>query len=179
MNGVRRCAEFMGSFPDDTVWNDDETAILQTGGKAVTEAVAGLLAEFGCLIEDVNDDLEHSWVCEFSYEGLALEFRTYSFDPYMVIFAEPFRASPSYPLFLHVLLRLNGRMRQDGRFGHLIWYDEDRGVKAEGADLPFDGEVPPLDEIKSWRRRRHQEKRLGFLEKLLVPLKRRSEDGER
>jgi hypothetical protein len=164
---VRRHAEFRGDFPDDQIWHDDETDVVQTSGKNVAEAIADMLAGFGCTIHELEDNVGHCWECYFSYEGLGLWFRVVGLDTYIFVLQEPPRARPDYALHLQVLLNLNEHLRRDGRFHDLQWYDDDdRRVSKEAFDVPVVGDVPAVDEIKKER---------GFLGRLLAPLKARPE----
>jgi hypothetical protein len=156
---VMPLAEFRADFPDDEIWDGD--TVVQVGGKNVTEAIAEILAGFGCIIEELIDDEEHGWACSFSYEGLALRFRVAGLDPYVFDCEEPLRAHPKYPLYFHVLLKLNEQLRRDGRFHDLAWFEDSRpGGKA--FERPVIGDIPAVDEIK---------RRQGFFERLLAPLR--------
>lgn len=173
---VRRYAEFRADFPDDCIWNADETDVVQTGGKAVAEAIADILSSFGCVIEELEDHVGHSWDCRFSYEGLVLWFHVVGWGDYIFILEEPPRARPDYALHLHLLLKLNEAMRRDGRFHDLRWYEDER-PRREGFDVPVVGDVPTVDEIKPWERAGVEGvKKRSFLDMLLAPLKARPED---
>ncbi len=175
---VRRYAEFHADFPDDWVWNADETYVVQTGGKAVAKAIADILAGFGCVIGELEDNVEHCWECSFSYEGLPLLFRVVDLQPCIFILEEPHRARRDYALHLHVLMKLDNELRRDGRFHDLAWYAHD-GVHTgkEAFDVPVVGDVPAVEDIKPWERQDREEfRKLSFLDKLLAPLKVRPED---
>jgi hypothetical protein len=173
---VRRYAEFRADFPDDHIWNDDETDVVQTGGKAVAEAIADILKGFGCTIHEMEDNVGHCWECYFSYEGLGLWFHVVGLDDYIFELQEPPRARPDYALHLHVLLKLNEQMRRDGRFHELRWYEDGRPGR-EAFDVPVAGDVPSVDEIKPWAVPGVDgiKTKRSFLDKLLAPLKTRPE----
>ena len=149
---VRRYAKFRADFPDDHIWNDDETDLVQTGGKAVAEAIGEILTGFGCTISELEDNVGHCWECSFSYEGLGLSFCVVGLEPAIFILEEPSRARPDYALHLHVLLKLNERLRSDGRFHDLAWYAHDGWrTGEEGFEAPVVGDVPAVAEIKKER----------------------------
>lgn len=162
---VRRYAEFRADFPDDYIWNEDQTEIVQTGGKAIAEAIAEILAGLGCHIRRLEDNLEHCWECSFSYEGLALLFRVVGLEPAIFILEEPGRARPDYALHFHVLLKLDEQLKRDGRFHDLAWYTHDGWRTGQEAfAVPVVGNLPSVEEIKRER---------GFLGRLLAPMRRR------
>lgn len=168
---VRRYAEFRADFPDDHIWNADGTDVVQTGGKAVAQAIADILAGFGCVIEGLDDHLGHCWECSFSYEGLGLRFQVVDLQPCIFVLEEPHRARLDYALHLHVLLKLNEQLRRDGRFHDLRWYEDERPGR-EGFDVPVVGDVPAVEDIKPWEHQGMEEfRKRSFLDKLLAPLK--------
>jgi hypothetical protein len=168
MRAVRRYAEFRADFSDDQIWNDDQTEVIQTGGKAVADAIAEILATFDCTIGKLEDNVGHCWECSFSYEGLDLLFRVVGLEPTIFILEEPSRSRPDYALHLHILLRLDEQLRRDGRFHDLSWFAHDGWRTGDQAfALPVAGDVPTVDEIKKER---------GFLGRLLAPLKARPEN---
>lgn len=172
MIAVRRYAEFQADFPDDHIWNDDETDVVQTAGKAVAEALADILQGFGCTVHELEDNVGHCWDCYFSYEGLGLWFHLFGSEDCVFFLQEPPRARPDYTLHLNVLLQLNEQMRADGRFHDLRWYEDDRpGRKA--FDVPVTGNVPSVEATKGWRPTGVDEpnNKRSFLDKLLAPLK--------
>ena len=146
---IRRYAEFGCDFPDDTIWDAEETSIVQTGGKNLAESIAELTTRFGCVINELEDNLEHCWECRFSYEGLELGFHVYHAEPCILIVDQPFGFKRHFPLYCHVLMELNQAMRRDGRFHDLEWhtYDGTREGK-EAYEVPVVGDIPEIDEIK-------------------------------
>lgn len=168
MIAVRRYAEFHADFPDDHVWNEDETDTVQTGGKAVAQAIAQILVGLGCTIHELEDNVGHCWECSFSYKGSGLRFQVVDLEPCIFILEEPRRGRPDYGLHLHLLLELNEGLRRDGRFHDLAWYDYDGLNRGEEAfEVPVIGDLSAPDEIK---------KEPSFLAKLLAPLKARPEN---
>ena len=170
----RRYATFRADFPDDHIWNDDETDVIQTSGKAVAEALAEILSGFGCLIHELEDNVGHCWECYFSYEGLGLWFHVVGSDDCIFVLDEPPRARLDYAVHLHVLLKLNEEMRRDGRFHDLRWYEDER-LGRQAFDCPVSGNVPAMSEIKPWDVPTVEEikGKRSFLDKLLAPLKAR------
>ncbi len=176
MIAVRRYAEFRADFPDDHIWNEDETEVVQTGGKAVAEALGDILRSFGCTIHELEDNVGHCWDCYFSYEGLGLWFHVVDVGGCIFDLQEPHRARSDYLLHLHVLLKLNEQIRRDERFHERRWYEDERPGR-EGFDVPVTGDIPTVDEIKA---KKGQSKeggvgRRSLLDKLLAPLKARPE----
>jgi hypothetical protein len=162
---VRRYAEFSADFPDDTIWNEGESRILQTGGKAIAEAIAEIMDGFGCTIDKLEDYLEHGWECSFSYEGLPLMFQVVNSEPAIFILERPRRVWIDHPLYTQVLLKLNEHLRRDGRFHDLTWYlYDDRGVGKEGFEIPVAEVV--VEQVK---------KQPGFFARLFASRKGRSE----
>ena len=173
---VRRHARFRTDFPEDHVWNENETDVVQTGGKAVAEAIIDILKSFGCIVHELEDNVGHCWDCYFSYEGLGLWFHVVDVDGCIFDLQEPHRARPDYLLHLHVLLKLNEQIRRDERFHELRWYEDERPGR-EGFDVPVTGDIPTVGEIKTKRNPAKEEgkERRSFLDKLLAPLKTRPE----
>jgi hypothetical protein len=166
---VRSYAEFRADFPDDHIWNDDESDAVQTGGRAVAEAIAEMLAGFGCVIEELEDNVGHCWECSFSYQRLALVFRVVDVDGCILTFEEPHRATRNLAGYYDVLLMLNEQLRRDGRFHNLAWYGYDeRRIDAEAFETPVTGYVPAADQPMEL-----VEKELSFLQKLFAPLRAR------
>ena len=166
---VRSRAEFRADFPGDHIWNDDESDVVQTGGKAAAEAIADILAGFGCVIEALEDNVGHCWECSFSYQRLPLVFRVVDVDGCILTFDEPHRAMRRLDRFCDVLLRLNEQLRRDGRFHDLAWYSQDDGrVGAEAFEAPVAGYVPAADQPIE-----PVEEKRTFLQKLLAPLRAR------
>jgi hypothetical protein len=163
---VRSRAEFRADFPDDHIWNDDESDVVQTGGKAVAQAIADILAGFGCVIEVLEDNVGHCWECSFSYQRLALVFRVVDVDGCVLTFEEPHRVTRKLDRYYDVLLKANEQLRRDGRFHDLVWcsYD-DRRVGAEAFQTPVAGYIPAADQPVQ-----PVEKKPSFLRKLLAPL---------
>jgi hypothetical protein len=168
---VRRCAEFRADFPDDHIWNEDEPDdVVQTGGKAVAEALADILRSFGCTIEELEDNPGHCWDCCFTYEGLVLWFHVVGSERCIFVLDEPLRAQRGYDRHLEVLLKLNEHMRRDGRFHDLRWYEDGRGSR-EPFDVPVAGDVPPMKRKRVQDRPHLGEiKRGRFLGRLLASL---------
>lgn len=166
---VRRYAEFRADFPDDQIWDGDD--VIQTGGKAVAQAIADILAGLGCVIEDLEDQAGHGWECRFSSQGLALMFHAVALDPCILVFEEPHRATRKLTRYYDVLLRLNEQLRRDGRFHDLAWYSYDgRQVGEETWETPVAGYGPAADSPAE-----PAEKKLSFLQKLLAGKKARQD----
>jgi hypothetical protein len=165
---VRRYAEFRADFPDDHIWDEKEEDVVQTGGKAVAQAIADILVGLGCTIHDLDDNVGHCWECCFSYQGLALWFHVVNLNPCIFTLDEPHRATPNIARYYHVLLNLNEQLRRDGRFHDLTWYSyEDGRVGKEGFEIPITGDIPAPDvppvEVVG--------KKLSFFDRLLAPLR--------
>ena len=165
---VRRNAEFRADFPDDHIWDDNGEDVVQTGGKAVAQAIADILVGLGCTIDGLGDNVGHCWECGFSYQGLALLFHVVGLDPCIFVLQEPHRATPIISRYFHVLLKLNEQLRRDGRFHDLAWYSyDDRRVGHEGFELPIGGDIQALDVPEAEEIR----KKVSFLDRLLAPLR--------
>jgi hypothetical protein len=173
MIAVRRYAEFRADFPDDHIWGEADE-VIQTGGKAAAEAIAEMLASFGCVIEEIEDNVGHCWECRFTYEGLLLWFHVVNLDPCIFVLKEPLRAQRNSFLYPHVLLKLNDCLRRDSRFHDLAWYAyDDRRVGEEAFQLPVEGDILPESNIRPVLSATGVKR--SFFSKLLAPLKSRSD----
>ncbi len=163
---VRPYAEFRADFPEDHVWNADQSDVVQTGGKAVAEAIAEILASVGCVIEDLEDNVGHCWECSFSYQRLALMFRVVDAEGCILTLEEPHRATRDLARYYQVLLMLNEQLRRDGRFHDLAWYSyDDRRIGKEAFEAPVAGYIPTAD-----RPAESVERKLSFIQRLLARL---------
>src|ERR1700761_1215280 len=112
MTQVNRWAEFRADFPDDQIGEGD--GVVQSGGKAVAETIAGMLRSFGCKVDELFDEVMHGWMCDFAHEGLALRFQVVDLaDHYLLIFEEPHRATRDYYRYGDALTKLNEHVRRD------------------------------------------------------------------
>ena len=164
-------AEFRADFPSDQV--EDGSDIVQFGGRNVAQAIAGLLAGFGCVIEEPYHAEEHGWQCSFTYENLPLWFQIQELGPsYLFVCKEPLISGHSeHPLYFQALIKLNDALREDGRFHDLAWHDyNERGDRLSSSELPVIGEVPKRLEMPPMA----EKPKLSFVQKLLAPLMRQS-----
>jgi hypothetical protein len=147
---VRSLATFQADFPDDCV--EDDFNIVLVGGKNVTEAIRDILVAQGCTDAKLLYGGEHGWELTFAYEGYPLWMQVVQLDHYILVCKEspiPGDGSESVP-HLKVLLMLNERLRQDGRFHDLVWYRQQDFLRGgSGADLPVARADPPLESAKS------------------------------
>jgi len=142
---VRPWAEFDADFPSDQI--EDEHDIVQFGGKNVAEAICGLLAGFGCIVEEPEYAGEHGWECLLSYNGRSLWFQISGVGEYLFL-CQPTWGGRRDPRYIDALLKLNDALRQDGRFHKLGWFrSEDVLSGKAGADSPVVDEEWSLKEM--------------------------------
>ena len=146
MIGIKSLAEFRADFPDDMIEEDGE--IVQSGGKAVAEALGEILTGLGCAVKGVKNAGDHGWDCSFSFERYGLWFQISDLDPYLLICKPPFGVSTE-PRYLNLLIKLNDALRRDGRFHDLLWFTQTEFESGSpGSDIPVIGELPPPIEGK-------------------------------
>jgi len=135
----RPCAEFQADFPDDQI--EDETGIVQFGGRGVAEAIVLMLRGLEYETSAPEDQQEHGW--DFNVrsrdgrvwlqisdlgDGFILQS---AFYPRFSLSGKPWLA------YADLLTRLNAEVAKDSRFHDVKWqWEKDLLSGAPGAKEP-------------------------------------------
>lgn len=121
---VRPWAEFGSTLPTDEVEEDGE--FVQLGGKPVSEAIAGILMDLGCVVEGPIADGDHGWMAHVDARGCRMWFQVTLIKEYLFVFEQNswWRAfSRTFsPVYLDLLSALAKALRDDPRFTDVRWY---------------------------------------------------------
>jgi len=138
---IRPNAEFRADFPSDLI--EDEHGIVQFGGHAIAETIAGMLRRLGYEVMTPLYAGEHGWEFDARIDDRRYWLQVTDFDGSngllmtkdMVWNFWPFRSRHG-----EFLLQLDFELRQDGRFIQISWLPKDWWRNdAAGADSPVDG----------------------------------------
>ena len=138
---IRPNAEFRGDFPSDLI--EDEHGIVQFGGHAIAETIAGMLRRLGYEVMTPLYAGEHGWEFDARIDDRRYWLQVTDFDGSngllmtkdMVWNIWPFRSRHG-----EFLLQLDAEFRGDGRFSEISWLPKDWWRNdAAGADSPVDG----------------------------------------
>ena len=123
------CAEFASDLPDDSIENEEGTDFLQLGGKGVTEAIAELLAGFGCTVGPVECADHLGWEVGFHWQGRRLWCLVTSIEDYILQTGDPAWLSRSFKknkaIYGDALMRLASALNEDPRFHNVRWYSKE------------------------------------------------------
>ncbi len=128
MKQILQLIECNVDFPDDTVWDETEEQIVQTGGQSMAWAVADLLRANGARVSNPADHIEHGWELDaFWQDGTFFLQVTQLLDDEAIIitrdntlgiFARLIGTPSPYTAFLEMLHRV---LSLDSRFSNIRW----------------------------------------------------------
>lgn len=145
---IRTFAEFDSDLPTDAI--ESGADFIQYPGKSVTEAVRGILAELGCVLDRLEYLHEKGWEFEFAYRDRRIVCRLTLIWRYLAIF-EDLRGSKAadHPDFVAIMERLADALAADARFTDVGWFHRQdfephqSAAEAPGAGRPAEGLAPP------------------------------------
>jgi hypothetical protein len=122
---IRPCAEFTSDLPEDIV-EDDEGGFIEAGGRSVTEALAELLAGFGCSVDPPENAGDNGWELHFQWKGRKFWSQISLIESYLLQTADNSffskRFAKNKKTYADVLTQLSLAMDDDPRFQQVRWY---------------------------------------------------------
>jgi hypothetical protein len=120
---IRPCAEFTSDLPEDVI--ESETDFIETGGRSVTEAIAGLLKDFGCTVDPPEYAGDHGWELYFRWRGRRVWAQITLIDGYIFMtedlswFSKHLKRNKL--IYADALTRLAEALHADPRFHNIHW----------------------------------------------------------
>jgi hypothetical protein len=138
---VRPWAEFTSELPDDLI--EDETGIVQYGGRSVAEAIVEILRGIGCEADPPIYAHDHGWEIEARCGKRRLRGQVTQVEGYIFNLEDPSwfsgRLARNRAIYLDVLSRLAEALARDARFHDVRWYVNDDVLSGkEGAARPVE-----------------------------------------
>jgi hypothetical protein len=139
MVSVRPVAEFCADFPNDMI--EDETDIVQFGGRGITEAIAGMLDDLGYKVSAPIYAGEHGWELDARVGGRRFWLQITDIDGSkcsLVTDDMTWRLWPDPSKHREFLVQLEAALQRDGRFRQIKWFPKDWWRKeAAPSDSPL------------------------------------------
>jgi hypothetical protein len=142
MISIRPCAIFHADFPDDQIEHGRD--IIRFGGRGVTTAIAGMMADLGYSVSKPEHEGEHGWTFEVNDNGRRLGFQITNIDDdeFLLISEQAYyyekTAGRRTPFHTEGLNHLNSALARDPRFRDIRWY------LREELFAGFPGEAAPV-----------------------------------
>jgi hypothetical protein len=168
MTLLKEWALFRADFPSDMIDEGEGEPI--HGGKNVAEAIGKILQDLGCTVEDPEYAGAHGWGFLFRHQRKKfwIEVSEGWGHGHALRWEPPLMSS--YGSELDIMLNLNERLKQDGRFHDIAWY---RKNDVEDAQNGF-----PLPVIRNSPRAPANPRKPSFIEKLFAPGRSRARPDE-
>ena len=138
---VKAWAEFTADLPDDQI--EDDSEIVQFGGKSVAEAISEILKGLGCTVDPPRYADEHGWELDIKAGKRRLWCQVTLIDKYLIVVEDLSLFSKMlgryHPTYLDVLTRLSRELAGDPRFHDVLWYSSNQVMSGvPGAKEPVD-----------------------------------------
>jgi hypothetical protein len=142
---IRSAALVYSDFPDDAV--EDESGIIQFGGRGVAEAIAELFRRAGYDVTQPEHQEEHGWDFTVTFKRRPIWIQiTNMGDPHMLLQSADVEAFTRFlgrnrRIYAEALTWLNDAFAADPRFHTIFWYEK-KDLFSDGVP----GSLKPVDE---------------------------------
>lgn len=136
MTTVRTLATLRTDFPDDSIWSEDGDTEIRMAGEAIAKAIAKMLSDIGCEVDEPFEEPEHGWRLHASIDRRSLLFQVTDLREEVLLHCEDTSwlnkiLNRNHPAFVDTLKGLNQALSQDGRFHDVHWH-----INGDGPDVP-------------------------------------------
>ena len=136
---IRTCAEFQTDLPDDAIEEDHE--IVQFSGRAVAEAICGMLEGGGYNSTKPEHQHEHGWDFEVRLQKLRIWIQISDLGNVFILiskcYAGLFPPRHHETVYAEVLTCVNDGLAADPRFSNVRWQMQADLLRGgPGADAP-------------------------------------------
>jgi len=147
-------AAFSADFPDD--WMEEGDEIIEFPGRLLITAIAELLRAKGYSVSDPMFQMEKGWDLVVDHEKASVWMNVTSFDERRFVLQHASRSrfvTLHRELYAEVMQALNEGLREDERFGEVLWFDkfgEPAGFLNPRVETPGNEKRPAPKEWEGW-----------------------------